>query len=122
MRTLRIVNDTRQRELGSEVWLADRWWPRLRGLLGRGPLEPGRGLVLEPCKAVHMFGMKFSIDVAFVDREGVVVALYPGLEPGARTPWHKPAEKAIELPVGTIEATGTEIGDVLKCQPVEEAA
>ena len=121
MRTLRIVNATRNRELGDRVWLADSWWPRLRGLLGRGPLKAGGGLVLDPCKAVHMFGMKYPLDVAFVDAEGVVVAAYTALEPGARTPWHKPARKAIELPVGTLAETGTEVGDVLTCKK-EEAA
>lgn len=116
---LRVVNATRDRELGNRVWLANRWWPRLRGLLGRGPLEPGSGMVLDPCKSVHMFGMKQSLDVVFVNAEGEVVAMYPKLDPGKRTPWHKPARKAIELPVGTLAATGTEVGDVLTCQFAE---
>ena len=119
MKTLQVVNQTRGRELGGRVWLADRWWPRLRGLIGRR-LESGQGLVLAPCKGVHMYGMKQALDVAFVNRSGAVVAIYPELAPGRRTPFHKPACKAIELPPGTLAETGTQVGDVLTCQPAEE--
>lgn len=119
MKTLRVVNQTRGRELGERIWLADRWWPRLKGLIGR-QLEAGQGLVLAPCKAVHMHGMKQALDVAFVDGSGAVVAVYPDLAPGRRTRFHKPARKAIELPPGTLAQTGTQVGDVLLCRPSEE--
>ncbi|MGH7572519.1 MAG: DUF192 domain-containing protein [Gemmatimonadota bacterium] len=119
MKTLQVVNQTRECELGEQVWLADSWWPRLRGLIGRR-LEAGQGLVLAPCKAVHMHGMKQALDVAFVDGSGAVVAVYPDLAPGRRTRFHKPARKAIELPPGTLAQTGTQVGDVLSCRPSEE--
>ena len=119
MKTLHVVNETRGQELGQRIWLADRWWPRLKGLIGR-PLEAGQGLVLAPCKGVHMHGMKQALDVAFVDGSGAVIAVYPNLAPGRRTRIHKPARKAIELPPGTLAQTGTEVGDVLTCRPSEE--
>lgn len=119
MTVLRVSNETRGRELGSRVGLADGVWTRLRGLIGRGPLPPGAGLLLEPCRAVHMHGMTQALDVAFLDREGQVVALYPNLAPGARTAWHKPARRALELPSGTLAATGTAVGDVLSWRPAE---
>lgn len=122
MKTLRIVNETRSRPLGDRVWLADRWWPRLRGLLGRGPLAEGGGLVIEPCKAVHMYGMKYSLDIAFVDDRGEVLAIYPELAPGARTAWHGPARRAVELPAGKLSQTGTVVGDRLTCEPSEGRA
>ena len=55
------------------------WWARLRGLLGRAPDETL--LVIAPCRAIHTFGMKAAIDVAFIDGDGVVAAVERGLPP-----------------------------------------
>lgn len=117
MNELSVTNTHRNRSLGERVRLADRWWSRLRGLLGSAPLETGEGLLLVPCQSVHMFGMRFPLDVAFLDRQQCVVALYPDLAPGGRTRWHREARSALELPAGTLEATATRVGDVLVCSP-----
>jgi uncharacterized membrane protein (UPF0127 family) len=64
---------------------------RMRGLLGRRALEPGRGLLLERTRTIHTFGMRFPLRVAFLDRELRVLEvqdLPPGRivlpRPGAR--------------------------------------
>lgn len=119
MRMVRVTNATRGRTIGARVGLADSWWKRLRGLIGRGPLEEGEGLLLAPCRGVHMYGMTYPIDVAFLDDEGAVVALYRELAPGARTRWHGAAKSALELPSGTLAEMGTELGDVLEWGPTE---
>ncbi|MBW3660046.1 MAG: DUF192 domain-containing protein [Gemmatimonadetes bacterium] len=110
---LKVVNETRGSVLGEQVDLADWWWPRLRGLIGHGPLEEGQGLLMVPCRGVHMYGMRYPIDVAFMDEEREVVALYRGLAPGARSKWHGEARFALELPEGTLGSTGTLLGDHL---------
>jgi uncharacterized membrane protein (UPF0127 family) len=114
---VRLVRATNQRSmvLGDRIAVADRWWPRFRGLLGRPELAPGEGLLLRPCRAVHMMGMRFPLDVAFVDQDGIVVAAYPNLRPGARTRWHRRAQGALELPAGTLAASGTREGDQIVC-------
>ena len=99
--------------------LADTWWRRLRGLLGRPPLAEGEGLLLVPCRAVHMLGMRYPIDVAFLDGEGLVVAVHPSLEPGARTEWHRSAEVALEVPAGTLGRAAIRPGDRLEWREVE---
>jgi uncharacterized membrane protein (UPF0127 family) len=117
MRVLRVVNAGRNRELGRRIALADGWLARLRGMLARPAPQAGEGLLLTPCRSVHMYGMRFPLDVAFLDREGAVVASYPSLAPGARTRWHRHAVHALELPAGSLEASGTVIGDVLSWSP-----
>ncbi len=107
------MNLTRSRTLGTRVALANRWWPRLRGLLFRPPLRSGEGLLLAPCRAVHTYGMKYPIDVAYLDASGRIVALYPSLAPGHRTSWHAAAASVLELPAGTLASTGTEVGDLV---------
>jgi uncharacterized membrane protein (UPF0127 family) len=62
--------------------------------------------------------MKFALDVLFLDGAGVVVQSYAALPPGARTAYYRAAESVLELPVGTIAATGTVIGDRVVWQPV----
>ncbi|MGD8277555.1 MAG: DUF192 domain-containing protein [Gemmatimonadota bacterium] len=122
MKHLRIVNRTRDRELGSHVGLADQWWLRARGFMGRPRPEPGQGLLLSPCRAVHMHGMKYPLDVLFLDRQGRVMAAYPDLAPGRRTAWHGDARYALEVPAGTIGETGTCEGDLVAWLLVEEGA
>ncbi|HET8625393.1 MAG TPA: DUF192 domain-containing protein [Gemmatimonadales bacterium] len=116
MRRMRAANG-RGRLLGDQIGVADRWWLRLRGLLGREGLPAGEGLLLDPCKAVHMLGMRFPLDVAFLDLNGAVVAVYHDLAPGARTGWHRAAARALELPAGTLQASGTGVGDTIVCTP-----
>ncbi len=93
--------------------MADRYLTRLRGLLGRPGLEAGEGLLIIPSRGVHMFGMKFPLDVLLLDDERRVRKLYPGLEPGQNTGMHRGIRYALELPVGMIEASMTQEGDEL---------
>jgi uncharacterized membrane protein (UPF0127 family) len=113
MRLLRVVNAKRECELGTKIRLADGWLARLRGMLARPAPRPGEGLLLTPCSSVHMYGMRFPLDVAFLDGRGSVVAMYPSLAPGSRTRWHRNATHALELSAGTLMESGTSIGDVL---------
>ena len=99
--------------LGTRIRVADTWLTRLRGLLGTAPLAAGEGLLIDPCRGVHMFGMKYPIDVAFLDRSGTVVG------PGARSPFVRAARSALELPAGTLAAAGITEGDTLTLSPLE---
>lgn len=58
---------------------ATNYFARARGLLGSNPIK--EVLVLTPCKSVHTFGMKYDLDVAFVDKEGTVLAVYHKVKP-----------------------------------------
>jgi uncharacterized membrane protein (UPF0127 family) len=107
-------NSTRGTELAGRVLVADRWWERLRGLIGQPPLPAGDGVLLDPCKSVHTWGMRYPIDVVFLDAEDRVVALYPALPPRRVTRLHRGARAALELPADTLGPTGTRPGDVLE--------
>ncbi len=116
MRYLEVRNVSRGSQVASRVGIADRWWQRARGLIGRPPLGPGEGLLLVPCHAIHMLGVRYAIDIAFLDDECRVVALYPRLEPGvrSRTKWHGEARYTLELSSGALAASHTAVGDRLE--------
>jgi uncharacterized protein len=107
----RSANVTRSRALGDRIHIANTYFTRLRGLLGRKGLEPGEGLLIVPSRGVHMFGMRFPLDVLLLDEERRVRKLYPNLQPGKTTGMHRGIRFALELPVGTIAATETQEGD-----------
>jgi uncharacterized protein len=60
-----------------------------------------------------MYGMRYPLDIIFLDPAGRVVALYPELRPWKRTRIHRDAGMALELPVGSIEESGTRVGDLM---------
>jgi uncharacterized membrane protein (UPF0127 family) len=84
---------------------------RRRGLLGRPSIDGA--LVLRPCRQVHTVGMRFAIDVAFCDRDGVVLrvtTLRPGRvsRPALRAAW------AIEAESGAFARWGLAVGDAVE--------
>ncbi|HET8556814.1 MAG TPA: DUF192 domain-containing protein [Gaiellaceae bacterium] len=88
---------------------------RARGLLGRSGLEPGDGMLIDAAPSVHMFFMRFPIDVVFLDRDWKVVRVVHGLRPW-RVAGARRAVAALELPAGSAAEAGIEEGDVLSLE------
>ena len=99
------------RELSTNVVLADSMGKRMMGLLGRERLGEGESLWLKPCKGVHTVGMRFPIDVVFLDKQKVVIAINQDLRPNRMTLLHFRAASVLELPPGTLAATDARVGD-----------
>lgn len=108
-----LINKTRNTILAENVVVADRLLPRAKGLLGRQEFKKGEGLILRPCNSVHTFFMRFPIDVLFMDRNNRVVKTIAVLKPFRASPVYFSASWTIELPAGTISATGTIAGDII---------
>ncbi len=114
---VRVVNSRSDTTLGSRVVLAVGVRSRLQGLLGRTDLAPGEGLWLEPCASIHMFFMRFAIDVVFVDWGGAVVKRCRDVRPWRLASGGLHARAALELPAGTIDRSDTRVGDRLELRP-----
>jgi len=119
MRAAIIRNSTRAAEVAAECLVADSFWKRLRGLLGQPALCEGQGLLITPCRAVHMMGMKYPLDVVFLDPAGQVVGIESRLPPRAKSAWYPRAHHALELPAGTLERSGTRLGDIFNIEYVQ---
>jgi len=116
-RIVRVINRTRNRELAARAAVADTFWTRLRGLLGRSGLGPGEGLVLTRTNSVHSLGMRFAIDVIHVDHAGRVCRLLTPLPPWRLGPIVRGGEYVIEVPAGVVAETGTGLGDDIEIVP-----
>ncbi len=108
---MRIVNQTQKRVLAEKAILADTTASRFIGLLRHVVLPVGEGLVITQCHSIHMFFMKFAIDVIFVNRNKIVVGLVRDIKPFQMSRYYWRADCAIELPAGQIETTKTALGD-----------
>jgi uncharacterized membrane protein (UPF0127 family) len=113
-------NETRGTTLATSVETAASVWGRFMGLMGRRSLPAGHALWLPGDNGIHMFFMRFSIDAVFLakpaaDGSRAVVAAKRGVRPWIGiVPFVRGASGVLELPVGTIEATGTIEGDLIR--------
>jgi uncharacterized protein len=111
---VRVVNRTRGIVLGEKVRPASTFLSRFVGLLGTAAIEDGEGLWIVPCRSVHTLGMRYPIDVAFLDARGVVVGILEGFPPNRVGRVFRGARGALELRSGILAATGTVPGDRLE--------
>ena len=106
-----IYNLTRNTTLAQQFKTADHFSSRMVGLLNRKSLPEDEALIITRCNSIHMFFMKFSIDVIFLDGGKHVVGLVRAIKPFGLSPIFFKACYAIELAVGVIDQTKTAIGD-----------
>ncbi|MBM3770775.1 MAG: DUF192 domain-containing protein [Acidimicrobiia bacterium] len=105
-----IVDACTGRAVASSVELATTRRARRRGLLGRDGLDAGCAFVLAPCWTVHTIGMRFPIDVVFVDSDGLVLKVVQRMV-GWRAAAEWSAAMAIELWAGAVQAVDLHVGD-----------
>ena len=111
-----VLNRTRERFVATNVDVADSYFRRLVGLLGktRKWARAGRGLWIIPSHGIHTIGMLFPIDLIFLDREKNVVHLEEHVRPFRISRVSLKSYSVLELPAHTVFRTGTRIGDQLE--------
>lgn len=97
---------TRVRVLRVRSWLG-----RLAGLLGRRPPRLPVGIWLAPCRAVHTIGMRYALDLFFLDRHGRVVRVVSALPPW-RLALCLRAVSVVELEAGVVDVEHRGIGRI----------
>ena len=99
--------------------IADGFFTRARGLLGRTHLARGQGMLIRRTWSVHTAFMRFAIDVLFLDDELKVLKIERHLRPW-RAAARRRARSALELPAGESERLGLAIGDRLAWGSLEQ--
>lgn len=115
---LRIAVSRSGAVLATRACMARSFLSRMVGLLGHDHLDPGQALIIESCRSIHTWGMRFPIDAVFVDRDWRVVALQQGLRPGQITPWYWGASRVIEVPNGAVSEAKLGVGDQLVVEAI----
>ena len=108
-----LFNATKKTTVCDRCHFANSVLKRMVGLLNRKALAPGEGLLLDRCYGIHTIGMRFPIDVLFLDKELHVMRAVQALPP-FRTCVVRQAVYVLELPVGAIRASLTEAGDQIQ--------
>lgn len=110
-----VVNQSRGTCLASRAEKADSLLRRMKGLIGREQQDftDGCGLWIVPCDGVHTFGMRFPIDVAYLDSKYRVMKVYHHMRRFRLGAIKLTAHSVLELPAGTLARTATEVGDTL---------
>ena len=121
MKTVSIHNTTRDQVLCQNCIVADNPLTRMKGLLGRETLGEDEGLLIVPCSSIHMWGMKFALDVIFLTRENAVTDFVENIVPGkiyASKRHHGKAHAALEVAAGTAARNGLQSGDQLEVREI----
>lgn len=114
-----VINLSKRTWLATKVRKADNFVTRLVGLLKRSHLGPEEALWLMPSKGIHTIGMKFPIDVLFLNKQNHVLQLVSGMAPYRVSSIQLRGYSVLELPNGTIRKSRTEVGDHLEISLAE---
>ncbi|MFH1729744.1 MAG: DUF192 domain-containing protein [Pseudomonadota bacterium] len=113
----KIILKENDQIIADNVRCAYLTFQRMVGLLNTPSINKGEALIIDPCKAIHMKFMGFSIDAVFIDKKGEIVAIYEDLEPQKKYRVFRPGNKAkavIELPLSTVKKHELKLGQILE--------
>jgi uncharacterized protein len=120
--SVRVLSLKNQALIADKVYVAECFVDRLRGLIGKSGLAPGHGMLFPKCNNIHMWFMKFPIDVVFVrsqqKEDGSTAWIVSSAHESVR-PWRvRPlmdfkATDTLELPSGIIRQFAINPGDEL---------
>lgn len=87
---------------GLRIRVATTFWARLRGLLGTRPDALSRrrvdGMLFPHCRAVHTWGMRYPLDLVFLDDTGAVLQVRRAVAPGRLVAGPAGTYAVLELP------------------------
>jgi uncharacterized membrane protein (UPF0127 family) len=108
-----LVNATKKTVVSDNCHFANTVLKRMVGLLNRGQFGKGEGLLLDRCYGIHTIGMRFPIDVLFLDKDLRVIRAVKALPP-YRTCVVKKSVYVLEVPIGALDASRTVEGDQIQ--------
>jgi uncharacterized protein len=113
---MKIINETKNIILAENAILAETFFKRIKGLLGRKFLGDKEALIIKPCNSIHTFFMAFPIDVLFVDKNNRVIKVIISFQPFRLSPICTSSAYVIECAPGVSSPDKVEVGDRLLIQ------
>ncbi|HAN10741.1 MAG TPA: DUF192 domain-containing protein [Clostridiales bacterium] len=111
---MQLIDQTTNTVISQNVKVADTFWSRFMGLMFRKSIDNEEALVIEPCNNVHMFFMKFEIDVVFVDKDDTICYIQENLRTGHISKYVSKARYVVELPRGRVKEKNIKIHNKIK--------
>ena len=121
-RTVKILSLKNQAWIADGCDVAESFFDRLKGLMGRRALTRGQGLWFPRCNCIHMWGMRIPLDILFIRKEKGrageeiwrVISFQSNVRPWTLFPTYDfLATDTLELPVGTLQRCALQEGDSL---------
>src|SRR5579864_3021965 len=111
-----VYNKMKETFIATEAMVADSYFARLVGLIGKTKrwAQLGKGLWIVPSRGVHTIGMMFPIDLIFLSKDKEVVHLEEFVRPFRISKVSLKAASVLELPPHTIYRSRTQVGDQLE--------
>lgn len=116
---VQVRNTTRDTIIADRARVAASLGDRMVGLLSTPEVLAGEGLLIERTRSIHMFFMRYAIDVVFFDKQRRVRRLVHSIKPWRIVLWARGAHDCLELRAGALDSTNTQVGDQLEITPVE---
>ncbi len=113
---IRLINLKDHRIISDKCLVAESFFLRLRGWMGKTRSEWGEGILFPSCTSIHMWFMSIPIDVVFLRVEGErkIVTSVHSVQPWKFFPLSDgSAHETLELPYGSAERIGITVGDEL---------
>lgn len=115
-----VYNKKRESFLALNVIRADTHFTRLKGLLGKLRLNSDEGIWVSPSCGIHTIGLRFSIDLIYLDANFRVIEMIESFGSFRIGPLRMNCASVLELPTRTLFFSQTQIGDeLLICWPEE---
>ncbi|MCB0361248.1 MAG: DUF192 domain-containing protein [Bdellovibrionales bacterium] len=108
-----LVNESQNQIIFSNLIVAESFWDRSKGLLGRDSLDQKSAMWILRCNWIHTFFMQFPIDVIYVNRQLVVQKIKKYVRPGRLTLPVWQAHSVFEIAAGQAEKANIKVGDQL---------
>ena len=120
MRTVCVFNRNRESFVGLRVVPADTWRMRLKGLIGSAGMRREDGIWLMPSRGTHTFGMRFPVDLIYLNSANRVIYLVERLRPFRISPIRRKCASILEMRTRAIASSNTHVGDdLIICAPDE---
>ena len=109
-----LIHQANGASVVDHLFVAETTVARMRGLLGRMDLPRDTGLLIRPCRSIHMWFMRFPIDAAFLDADLRVLGISRGLRPWRLAFAPRGTHCVLETAAGVLD--GIAAGDRLALQ------
>lgn len=97
---MKIQISYKDKVLSNDILIAESILDRMIGLMFKKEMAGYEGLLIMPCRSIHTFFMRYSLDIVFLSSDNRIIKIIRDLKPWRLTWIYIRAIKTLELPAG----------------------